>query len=694
MDKQNHNSPRPSTQPNQKESGNRQPRANHQKRLKQIDTAIMASTQTRRGEVWRASKRNSDLVNAKATQHIIDVPVNKSNFNGRSGHQLTTGDLRRPNRLPVSQGKTLKVIPLGGLGEMGIGKNMMALEYDNDIIVIDMGMLFPGPEYPGINYMIPDPKYLEERKHRIRGHIFTHAHLDHIGATKHLLRRLPAPVYSSKFTAAMIQRQVDEDPTGYKPIINILNPDTHERVKLGEAFTIELVRVNHSVPDSTMVVIKTPVGTVINTGDWRFEEEPVDGKKFDLKRLEEIAKDGVLLLMNDSTNCEFYSKGVHNEKDIKESLVEAFKKQPGRIIVSTFSSQIHRIQSILEAAKTNGRRASFTGYSIIQNMELAIKTGSIKVPDNVIMRMEELLRLPDNKIVVIGTGSQGDINAALNKMATGAHRQIRVKATDTVIFSADPIPGNDTNVIKVVDALMREGSHIIQSETRHLDECGPLHMSGHGYREDHLKILELLKPKFYLPIHGEFHMLVRNAELAVQQGGVAKNNAFVLDNGDVLELTPDSAQRTSRVSVGAILVDQAGGEVSDVVVKDRIHMSMEGIFTVILTLNRSGQFLSSPDIISRGFIYLRDSEELMSKIRRYLKQKVTNAYQNGRTDVDNLKKAIREDVAHILYDETERTPIVICVINEIASQGQGGRVQGSVKETSETPNPYTLTPQP
>jgi len=657
---------KPANPNNRNKPGNPQ-----QPRRKPPDTSVVASAGIRRGEVMRASRRNSDLVNAKASQHIIDVPVNKNEFNGRDGQQFTTGDLRRANQLPIAKAKTLKVIPLGGLGEMGIGKNMALLEYDNDIIVIDMGLLFPGNDYPGINYMVPDISYLEERKHKLRGIVFTHAHLDHVGAVKHLLKKLPVPVYGSKFTISMIERQMEEDPTGFKPNLNVLNPDTHERVQLGDSFKVELVRVNHSVPDSTAVVVKTPVGTVIHSGDWRFEKAPVDGKRFDTDRLAEIAKEGVLLLMNESTNCEYMDEIVNGEPDIKESFTDIMDR-PGRIIISAFSSQIHRIQSILEAAQKHNRKVAFAGYSMLQNLEVALRAGSIKIPKDVVRKMDDIIKLPDNRVVVVATGSQGEMNAVLWRMATGAHRHIKVKPADTIVFSSNPIPGNETNVIRTVDGLMREGSHVLENRIRQFDGCGPLHISGHGNYHDHVRLLNIIKPKYYMPIHGEFHMLVHNAELAHREMRIPKDNIFVMDNGDTLELTAGQAAKTGRVKVGSIMYDNSGAEVSEVVLKDRLHMSTDGIFTVILTINRhNGQFLTSPDIISRGFIYLRDSEELMNKIRRYLKQKTAKAYSGQRPDLDDLKKAVREDIAHILYDETEGTPIVIPVINEVNGNSSG-----------------------
>lgn len=630
------------------------------------DTQVVANTVTRRGEVRRANRRNSEIVNAKATQHIVDIPVNKSIYNGLDGRQFTNSDLRRTKFSSNKAEKTLKVIPLGGLGEMTIGKNMSLLEYGDDIIVIDMGLLFPGADYPGINYMVPDISYLEERKHKIRGIIFTHAHLDHIGAAKHLLKKLPVPVYGSKFTLAMVERQMQEEATGYQPIYNVLNPDTHERVQLGNSFSIELVRVNHSVPDSTAVLVRTPVGNVINTGDWRYEKRPLDGRKFDIDRLKEVSqKEGILLLMSDSTNCESLHGPGYEDSDIEASF-ESIMRRPGRVVLSTFSSQIHRVQMALNAAHKTGRKVAFSGYSMIQNVEVALRTGMLKVPKDVIRRMEDIVKLQDDKIVIVCTGSQGEINAVLARMASGSHKYIKVKATDNIVFSSNPIPGNVKNVVRTVDGLMREGSKVLENRTSELDGCGPLHLSGHAYYEDHVMLMQVVKPRFYMPIHGEFHMLVRNAEMAVKDGGMKKEDVFVFDAGDVLEMTADTAKRAGRVKVGSIMYDDSGAEVSEVVLKDRIHMSTEGIFTVILTVEKkTGRLVFSPDIISRGFIYLRDNEKLMAKIRQYLKQKTMKAYGGPKTDMEVFKKEIKEDVGHILFDETQRTPIIIPVVNEV-----------------------------
>ena len=641
-------------------------RPNSAQPRKRSNIAVLNKTSTRKGEVFRAQRRTSENVNMRASQHMINIPVNKSIYNGYGGKQFSVAEWKKR---PRSQGPKLKVMPIGGLGEMGIGKNMMAIEYDNEILIIDMGFRFPGSDYPGINYITPDITYLLERKHMIRGVVFTHGHLDHIGAFRHLIPQIPAPVYASKFTIGMLKRTMEESDSGYKPDYYELNPEAHERAQIGDSFNIELVRVNHSIPDSTAVVIRTPVGVLVDTGDWRFEENPVDGRKFDLDRMTEIAtKEGILLLMNESTNCESEGTHTHGEPEIQQSISQVMDKyQNNRLIISAFSSQIHRIQGIMEEAKKHGRKIALAGYSMLQNLEVALRTGTIKVPKDTIVKMEDIVKLPDGKVTIICTGSQGEFNAVLNRMASGAHRHIKIKNTDAVVFSSNPIPGNEKYVVRTVDGLMREGSDVIQNGKTHLTGIGPLHLSGHGYYDDHVKLINALNPTFYMPIHGEFHMLVHNAELAEKECAIPRENIFVCDSGDVLEFTPDGkGYKNGRIPVGGVMYDDSGAIVSEVVLKDRIHMSQEGMFIVVLTIQKgNGRLLTSPDIISRGFIYLRDSEELMNLIRQYLKQKIARSFGGKKVDMDVLKKELKDEITHLLYDQTHRTPIVIPVINEI-----------------------------
>lgn len=634
------------------------------------NNSVLNNTSIRKGEVFRAQRRTSENVNLRASQHMINIPVNKSVYNGYGGRQFSLADAKRQ---PATKGPVLKVMPIGGLGEMGIGKNMMAIEYDDEIIIIDAGFLFPGADYPGINYITPDITYLEENKHKIRAQIFTHGHLDHIGAYRHFAHKIPAPVYASKFTLGMVQRTMEEATSGFTPDYNELNPEAHERVQVGDNFSVELVRVNHSIPDATAVVIRTPLGVLVDTGDWRFEDNPVDGKKFDLERLTEIAtKEGILLLMNESTNCESEGTHTHGEFDIQVSMGQVMEKYPNsRLILSCFSSQIHRMQVILEEAKKHDRKVAFAGYSMIQNLEVALRAGTIKIPKDVVVKMEDIVKLPDGKVTIVCTGSQGEFNAVLNRMASGSHKFIKIKNSDVVVFSSNPIPGNEKYVVRTVDGLMREGSDVIQNGKTHLTGVGPLHLSGHGYYDDHVKLITALNPTYYLPIHGEFHMLVHNAELAEKEAGIQRDNIFVCDSGDIVEITPNGAKKNGRIPVGGIMYDDSGAIVSEVVLKDRIHMATEGMFVVVLTVQRgSGRLMTSPDIISRGFIYLRDSEELMGTIRQYLKQKVARSFNGKRIDLDQIKKELKDEITHILYDQTRRTPIVIPVINEIGGGGQ------------------------
>lgn len=651
------------------------------------NNTVLANTQTRRGEVFRAQRRTSEDVNLRASQHIINVPVNKSVYNGYGGKQFSLADQKKQ---PRNNGPKLRVIPIGGLGEMGIGKNMMAIEYDEDIIIIDMGFLFPGADYPGINYIVPDISYLVENKHKIRGVVFTHGHLDHIGAFKHLIHQIPAPVYGSKFTIAMLQKTMEESTAGYEPEYNVLDTASHERAQLGDSFSIELVHVNHSIPDATAVVIRTPLGVLVNTGDWRFEENPIDGYKFDLERLTEIAStEGITLLMNESTNCESTGTHTHGEPEIQQSIGEVMDKYPqSRLVVSCFSSHIHRMQMILDEAKKHDRKVAFAGYSMIQNVEVALRTGTIKIPKDTVVKMEDVVKLPDSKVTIVCTGSQGEFSAVLNRMASGAHKFIKVKNSDTIVFSSSPIPGNEKYVVRTVDGLMREGSEVVQHNKTHLTGVGPLHLSGHGYYEDHVKLITALNPKYYLPIHGEFHMLVHNARLAEKDAGIKRDNIFVCDAGDIVEISHDGARKAGRVPVGGVMYDDSGAIVSEIVLKDRIHMANEGMFVVILTVSKgSGRLLTSPDIISRGFIYLRDSEELMGVIRQYLKQKVARTFGGRRVDLDVVKKEIKDELTHILYDQTRRTPIVIPVINEIGGGGKGNHQESGEQKPFRKPAP-------
>ncbi len=588
------------------------------------------------------------------------TPINKSQFNGSNGEQATQVKTRQANQ--VTRDDKLRVIPLGGLGE--IGKNMTALEYQNDIIVLDVGSKFADENQPGIDHVIPDITYLEKNRHKIRAIVITHGHMDHIGGAGYLLPKLPAPIYGTRFTIAMVEKQIEEFKLQVQPKFIILDSDKHDRVQVG-AFNIELVRVGHSIPDSAAVVVRTPVGTVIDTGDWRPEPDPVVGPPMDIDRLRAVGDEGVQLLMGDSTNA---ARAGHSpsEKLIAPTLDDLFARSNGRIIVSTFASAVNRVQLIIDAAHKSGRRLAFVGRSMLANVELAVKLGYIKVPPGIITRVQDGTSMSDDKMVILCTGSQGEINAALSRMSTGDHPHVKIKSTDTVVLTSSPIAGNIVPVTELVDQLMREGANVFQASTQDVDGSGLLHVSGHAFRDDIADLINIIRPKFLMPIHGTFAMQTRHAQVGVENG-VAKDNIFILDIGDVLEVTKDTAKKGERVPSGIVFVDGSGvGDVENLVLRDRIALGSDGMVVVIATVDKkSGRLLTSPDIISRGFVHMKESEELIGRLRQEIRKSFERRDKNRPADWQRFKLQLRDDVADMLYAKTKRNPMVLPVINEV-----------------------------
>lgn len=626
---------------------------------------VNLSVSTRKGEMVHHQRMLSQDVNAQATQHIIGVPVNKSRYNGYNGEQVTNSKLKSARPDPDA----VRIIPIGGLGEFGIGKNMTIVEYRSEMLVIDMGVLFAGDDYPGVNYMIPDIKYLEDNKDKIKAILFTHAHLDHIGACRHLLPRFNplTPIYGTDFTIGMIKKQMSE--LDEVPDLNyqIVEPLKHEKFQVSPHFSVEFIHTLHSIPGNTAIVIRTPNGLIYLSGDWRHEANPM-GAQADYDRIDEIVKtEGIDLMLNESTNIDSPGHHPHSEYDVGENLGKVMDHYTnGRIIVSCFSSQIGRIELILKEASTRGRKVAFSGFSMINNIEVALRAKAIKVPKDTIVKMEEIIKMPDEKVCIVCTGSQGELNAVLNRMISGAHKFIKIKSTDTIVFSSNPIPGNEPHVVNTVDGLLREGAQVIQNGKTHLTNIGPLHLSGHAYYEDHVDFVTRLKPKNYMPYHGEFYMLEHNAEMAENVIGIPKDRILISDDGDIVELTKDKKiRKNGRIHVGNKLYDDADQPVHEAVVKDRIHISREGIFVIILTLNKkTGHLMKTPDIVSRAFIYLDNSEELIGKIRHYLRQKTDKSISTD-PEMKILKEEIKDDITHILFDATGHTPIVIPVINKV-----------------------------
>ena len=630
---------------------------------KRRDVNLLVST--RKGEMVHHQRMLSQDVNAQATQHIIGIPVNKSRYNGYHGNQVTMSQLRaaRPHKDAV------RIIPIGGLGENGIGKNMTAIEYQGEIVLVDMGTLFADNDYPGVNYMIPASKYLEDNREKVKAILFTHAHLDHIGACKHLLPFFGplVPIYATPFTIGMIKRQMSELSDVPEMNYQIVDPLDHKKIQLTQHLSCEFIHMLHSIPGNTSILFRTPNGNIVLSGDWRFETNPMDTPA-DYDYLVNIANtEGIAVLLNESTNIDTPGTHPHSEFDVGENMGRVMDHYAsGRVIISCFSSQVKRIELVLHEAAKRGRKVAFAGYSMINNVEVALRARAIKVPKDVIMKMEDIVKLPDEKVTIVCTGSQGELNAVLNRMVSGAHRYIKIKASDTIVFSSNPIPGNEPKVTTTVGGLLREGAQVIQNGKTHITNIGPLHLSGHAYYEDHVKYVTDLHPKNYVPYHGEFYMLQHNAEMAENVVGIPRDNILVADDGDIIELMPDQTiHKNGRISVGNKLYDDADRQVNEAVVKDRIHISREGIFVVILTLSKkTGRLIKTPDIVSRAFIYLDNSEELIGKIRHYLRAKTDRNIANE-SDIKALKEEIKEDVTHILFDATGHTPIVIPVINKV-----------------------------
>lgn len=604
-----------------------------------------------RGAAIRAQKRNAEMANKLANEYL-DASANKLE--------------NRAN--VIDDSPRLKVIGLGGM-DGGGSKNMILLEYQNDAIVIDAGNDL-GVDLPGINYGIADTTYLESIRHKLRGYVITHGHLDHIGGLPHIIPKIPAPVYGSKFTIGRVEEIFENFglpmPEGFELQTIMMNENTHERLKVG-GFFVELVRVTHSIPGSTVVVIDTPVGRVVNTGDFRFDPDPLDHERTDMDRLKELGKEGVLVLLSESTTTERAGR-TPSESTIEPSYIEILNQAPGRVFVAVFSTNINRIQMIINAAVHHGRKIALDGRSMMSTLEMAVRHGFVKVPKGTFIPIASANSLPDDKVVVICTGGQGEPSSALMRMSTGDHRHIKMKPQDTVVLSSTPIPesGNDALIGAMVDDLLRKEVHVFQHVTHELDDIGPLHVSGHASIEEYREMIDMTKPKFFVPIYGSYRSKQRHIEIAVEQG-IPRKNTYNAENGDVLAFTGDKMEHLGQVPHGTVLVDQTGAIVSNVVVKDRIMMSQDGIVAVVLTVDRkTGMSLTSPDIISRGFIYMRDNEELMSELRTELRRAVGQRFK--RIDIDRFKQEIKEHVTHFLYEKTQRSPIVIPVINVVGGK--------------------------
>ena len=580
----------------------------------------------------------------KKVQNNKKPSQNKRSTNYRKGS---------PKKQNISK-TPLKFIPLGGLDE--IGKNCSVYEYDNQIIVVDCGLAFPDSEMPGVDTVIPDLTYLVNNVDKIKGVFITHGHEDHIGAIPYLLKQINVPIYTTRLTSGLIKGKLREHSLERSTKIYEHSPG--DVITLGK-FTVEFIHVNHSIPDAVAFAITTPVGTVVHMGDFKIDPTPIAGQMIDIARFAEIGKSGVLAMLSDSTNAERpgYTQSERNVGDSFSTLFKSAKND--RIIVATFSSNIHRIQQIIDEAVRCHRKVAVSGRSMQNVVNVAQELGYLKIPDGVLIEIEMIKRYSPNQLVIITTGSQGEPMSALHRMAHGEHRNVAVGPQDTIIISASPIPGNEKTVSDVVNGLMKLGARVIY------ERMYDIHVSGHACQDELKMMLGIIKPKFFMPIHGEQKHLRRHAEMAMQTG-IDKKNIVINEIGRVVELTPDSIKQTSSVQSGRVLVDGLGvGDVGSIVLRDRKHLAEDGIIIAVMTVeSESGEIVSGPDIVSRGFIYVRESEELINSAKNVIEKSLYGAYRSGMYEWTMIKNKMKDDLGRFLYERTQRRPMILPIIME------------------------------
>lgn len=546
----------------------------------------------------------------------------------------------------------LKIIPLGGLEQ--IGMNITAFEYENSIVVVDCGLSFPEDDMLGIDMVIPDITYLKNNVEKVKGFVITHGHEDHIGALPYVLKELSAPIYTTKLTMGLIENKLKEH--------NLMKACKRKVVKHGQAinlgdFRIEFIKTNHSIQDASALAIYSPAGTVVHTGDFKVDYTPVFGDAIDLQRFAEIGKKGVLALMSDSTNAE--RKGfTMSERTVGKAFDNIFAEHTNtRLIIATFASNVDRVQQIINSAYKYGRKVIVEGRSMVNVISTAAELGYISIPENTLIDIEQMKNYTDDQLVLITTGSQGESMAALSRMAADMHRKVSIKPGDTIIFSSNPIPGNEKAVSKVINELSAKGADVIFQD---------VHVSGHACQEELKLIYSLVKPKYAIPVHGEYRHLKANAGLA-QNLGIPKDNIFILRSGDVLEVDEQQAKIVDHVHTGAILVDGLGvGDVGNIVLRDRQHLAEDGILIVVMTLERySNQLLAGPDIVSRGFVYVRESEELMEEARRVVERALDTCMDKHITDWGKIKNVTKDALSDFLWKKTKRSPMILPIIMEV-----------------------------
>ena len=553
----------------------------------------------------------------------------------------------------MAKAQKLQIIPLGGLGE--IGKNMTVVRVEDEILVIDSGLMFPEEDMLGVDLVIPDISYLLENRDMIKAIVLTHGHEDHIGALPYVLKQLNVPVYGTRLTLGLLEGRLKENGVDSSNLHSVMQGDI---INVG-CFSVGFIRVNHSIPDAVGLSIKTPVGMIVHTGDFKLDYTPIDGKMTDFRRFSELGNKGVLLMMADSTNAE-RAGHTPSESTVGASFDKAFHGARSRIIVATFSSNVHRIQQVIDTAVRYKRRVAILGRSMVNVVTISLELGYITAPEGTIIDIDEINNYRPEQIVIVTTGSQGEPMSALTRMAMSDHRKVTIVPDDTVIISATPIPGNEKLVSKTIDNLMRLGANVVYGRDKEV------HVSGHASREELKLMHNLVRPKFFIPVHGEYHHLVQHAKLA-QELGMAKDHIFLGENGYVFEFTKDKGQVAGKVTAGMVMVDGLGvGDVGNIVLRDRRQLSQDGILIIVVAMDRaSNTVVGGPDIVSRGFVYVRESEALMDEARARVEQALERCEEEGVKEWAAIKANVRDALGRYLFEKTRRRPMILPIIQEV-----------------------------
>ncbi len=624
--------------------------------LKQNEEKQKENTERKEKRV-RYSPRRNNKVNQNKKEQGVEKTALQEKRRTTTRRRTDTKNTRAVSSEAMQfnfKKSNLKIIPLGGLQE--IGKNITVFEYEDEIILVDCGLEFPGEDMLGVDLVIPDVTYLIKNKEKIKGLVITHGHEDHIGAIPYILKQISMPIYATQLTVSLIKNKLEEH--------KLLKTTKIYTVKQGQTvkfkhMQVEFINSNHSIPDAVMLAITTPVGTILHTGDFKIDYTPIDDKVIDLNRIAELGNKGILALLSDSTNSE--RKGfTMSESSVGEVFDRLFLNNSKRIVVATFASNVHRVQQIVNSSIKYGRKIAVCGRSMMNMIDAAIELGYIKGAEDVFIDIDNIKNYRDDQLVIITTGSQGEAMSALTRMANGDHKKVTITPNDMVIISATPIPGNEKYVSKVIDELMKIGAEVIYSSLE------DVHVSGHACQEEQKLIMTLAKPKFFVPVHGEYRQLIAHAETA-KKLGIEPKNIFIMSNGRTLELNENEATLTTSVPNGKVLVDGLGvGDVGNIVLRDRQHLSQDGLIVIVVAMDSStGEIVSEPDVVSRGFVYVRESENLMDDIKRVIYEEVKKCEESHITDWATIKSNLKDTLRDYIFEKTKRNPMILPIITEV-----------------------------